>query len=76
MYVNDAACSSLGLSRAELQSMTVHDIDVASPADWPLHWKEIKELGSLTFESQHRAADGRIFPVEITANYIEFGAEE
>ena len=77
VYVNDAACSSLGLSREELQSMTVNDIDAAStPTELPLQWEELKRLGSVTFETQHQAADGRVFPVEVTANYIEFGTEE
>ena len=77
IYVNDAACRSLGHSRKQLLSMTVHDIDLdSSPKDWPAHWKELAEKSSLTFESQHKAADGRVFPVEITANYVEFGGEK
>ena len=28
---------------------------------------------SLSFESRHRTRDGRIFPVEISANYFEYG---
>lgn len=76
-YVNDAACRLLGYSREELLSMTVHDIDPDHPIEvWPDHWKTLKECGSLTFESRHRAKDGRIFPVEITINYLEFNAQQ
>ncbi|MFQ5777750.1 MAG: PAS domain S-box protein [Terriglobia bacterium] len=76
-YVNDAACRALGYSRDELLSMSVHDIDPDFPADlWPVHWRGVKQAGSLTFYSRHRAKDGRIIPVEITANYLEFGGKE
>ncbi|MGD8383453.1 MAG: transporter substrate-binding domain-containing protein, partial [Syntrophobacterales bacterium] len=52
IYVNDAACSSLGYSRKELLGMTVHDIDPDfSAAVWPEHWKEVRERGSFIVES-------------------------
>ena len=77
IYVNDAACSSLGYSRKELLSMTVHDIDPDFPtAVWPEHWKEVRERGSFIVESRHRTRDGKIFPVEITVNYLEFEGKE
>ena len=73
IYVNDAACSSLGYSRKELLSMTVHDIDPDfSVAVWPEHWQEVRERGSFIIESKHRTKEGKIFPVEITVNYLEF----
>ncbi|MFQ5658655.1 MAG: PAS domain S-box protein, partial [Candidatus Methylomirabilales bacterium] len=75
-YVNDAACRSLGYSREELLSMTVHDIDPCFPSEnWADHWREIRQRRSYTFESCHRTKDGRTFPVEITVNYLEFGGK-
>jgi len=77
IFVNHAACSSLGYSREELLSMTVHDIDPKFPAAvWPEHWKEVRERGSFIIESRHRTKDGRIFPVEITVNYLQFEGRE
>jgi PAS domain S-box-containing protein len=77
IYVNDAACSSLGYSRKELLGMTVHDIDPDfSAAVWPEHWKEVRERGSFIVESKHRTKEGKIFPVEITVNYVEFKGNE
>jgi PAS domain S-box-containing protein len=77
IYVNDAACQRLGYSRDELLTMTVHDIDPGFPElVWADHWREVKERGSFTLESNHRAKDGQVFPVEITVNYIEFGGKE
>ncbi len=77
VYANHAACRRLGYTREELLSMTVHDIDPNFPAEvWPDHWEELKQRGSFTFESLHRAKDGTTFPVEITVNYVEFAGEE
>jgi len=76
-YVNDTACSSLGYSREELLSMTVHDIDPNFPAAaWPEHWQEVRRKGSFIVESRHRTREGRVFPVEITVNYLEFEGKE
>lgn len=76
-YVNEAACRSLGYSRSELLSLTIHDIDLQLPASvWPSHWKAIKQQGSFAFESHHQTKDGRSFPVEVTVNYLQFNGIE
>jgi PAS domain S-box-containing protein len=77
LYVNEAACRSLGRSREELLSLSVPDIDPAFPKKaWEAHWKEVKTRGSMTFETQHQTKQGRVFPVEISAKYIAFGGKE
>jgi PAS domain S-box-containing protein len=77
IYANEMACKRLGYSADELLSMTVHDIDPNFPAEvWPSHWKDLKQRGSFTFESLHRAKDGTMLPVEITVNHIEFEGHE
>jgi PAS domain S-box-containing protein len=76
-YVNEAACNSLGYSREELLSMTVHDIDPGFPKDaWPDHWREIKERGSFSLETNHRTKNGMVFPVEVSVNYLKYGEKE
>jgi PAS domain S-box-containing protein len=76
-YVNEAACRSLGYTRQELLSMTVHDIDPDfGPEVWPDHWREVKERGSFTIESHHRTKDGRVFPVEIRVNFLAYAGNE
>jgi PAS domain S-box-containing protein len=76
-YVNDQACRSLGYSREELLTMTVHDVDPDFPKEvWPDHWREVREKGSFAIESNHQTKDGRIFPVEITVNHIVFEGQE
>ncbi len=74
--VNEAMCRALGYSRKELCEMSIADIDPDYQAeDWPRHWQELKSRKAMTFESQHRTRDGRIFPVEVSVNYIEFEGE-
>lgn len=74
VYVNDAACQSLGYSREELLQMGVGDIDPVFPMDqWQEIWGENKAQGSSTFESLHKTKQGRVFPVEVRVNFIEYG---
>ncbi len=77
LYVNEAACRSLERSREELLSLSVPDIDVEIPPErWPVVWAETKEHGSFTLESRLETRQGRLFPVEITNNYLKFGERE
>jgi len=77
VYVNDSACRSLGYSREELLAMSVHDIDPNFPPErWPGHWHELRQRGTFPLESHHRAKDGRIIPVEITVNFVEFAGQQ
>lgn len=77
LYVNDAFCEGRGFSRDELLGMRVFDLDPDFPRGvWGPHWEELKQRGTLTFESRHRAKDGRVFPVEINANYVHIGEQE
>lgn len=89
-YVNAAACRMLGYSHGELMQMNVWDLNPGlARRDWPQRFAEIKKgLGqSSTFESvrrgnddvfelEHRAKDGRLIPVEVTVNYVQFGDQE
>lgn len=75
--VNEAACESLGYSREELLSMTVHDIDPQFPKEiWAKHWEESRRRGSFTVESIQKTRDGKIFPVEIMINFLHFKGKE
>jgi PAS domain S-box-containing protein len=77
VYANAKACERLGYPSEELLSLTVHDIDPDFPAAvWPQHWEDLKRRGSATFESRHRTKDGKLFPVEITVNYLAFAGKE
>ena len=75
-FVNDAACRALELDREELLNSTMADIDPNyNAASWRQHWQELKAGGALTFETSHRSRSGRVYPVEVHANYIEHEGE-
>ncbi len=77
IYVNDAACRSLGYEREELIGMT---IDQAIPAvtaeQMERLWEEFRKGGSFLGESVGRRKDGSEFPVDIVATYVDFGGQE
>ena len=75
--VNEAACRSLGYTREELLQLSVHDVDAHYSAEvWAQHFPALRKYGTLKFESEQRAKDGRLIPVEIVADYIRQGDEE
>jgi len=75
--VNEAFCRASGYSREELLSMSVHDIDPAYSAEiWSGFWEELKQSGSLKFESRHRTKEGRFRPVEIAARFLKYNGKE
>ncbi len=77
LYVNDAACSSLGYSATELLDLSVHNINPDFPETaWNLHWKVLKRCGSVNIEVHHITKYGRIFPVEITIDHWQFNGKE
>jgi PAS domain S-box-containing protein len=77
VYANEAASRSLGYSREELHSLTIPDIDRHLPKeDWGAHWEKLRERGSMTFETQNVSKQGGVFPVEVSANYLEFDGKE
>jgi two-component system cell cycle sensor histidine kinase/response regulator CckA len=76
-YVNEEASRALGYSCSELLELGVPDIDPDFSMElWHDRWEELKGRGSMSFETRHRAKDGRMFPVEICANYFEYEGEQ
>ena len=77
VYVNEAACRSLGRSREELLCLPIWDINPQMTEEaWRTSWAGIKTRGAIIFEAQHKTKQGAVFPVEITANYREFDGKE
>jgi len=76
-YVNKAACENLGYTYEELTNMSVPDID-------PVHhlliynqmWDKMKKKGTYTFETKHKSKDGRIYPVRVSINYLNYHGKE
>lgn len=72
-YANREACRMLGFTQDELLAMSVPDLDPEWPEErWQVIWERIVEVGSLNFETTHRAKSGHLIPVEITASYLQY----
>jgi len=77
LRVNEAACATLGYSREELQGMSVPDFDPHFAVDrWPEHWENLKAIGSMRYETQHKSKDGTLQDVEVVASYINYEGRE
>ena len=77
LNVNDAACRMLEYTRDELTTMMIHDINPSFPPEtWLAHWEELKQKGSLTFESKHWSRTGRVLDTEVTVNYLQYEGRE
>ena len=75
--VNKAACTMLGYTLEEMQQFRITDLDPCFCQElWKAYWNELKAKGTMTFETQHRAKNGSILDVEVTANYLTYEDEE
>lgn len=73
VYVNDAACRSLGFSRDELLGLTPFDIDPdVTQADARRFRQQMLVDGSFSLETRHRRRDGSVFPVEVRGSLFEY----
>ena len=71
---NAAACRLLGLERGELLRLRVPDIDPqVDETQWPQHWQELCERGSLRFESRLRHREGHEIPVDVSVSLVTSG---
>ncbi len=75
--VNDTACQILDFSRDELLRMSIIDIsrDLA-PEEWPQIWRTVRDKGSVLAQGLHCTKTGRVFPVEVSSSYQEFGGRK
>lgn len=72
VFVNDAACRSLGYSREELLCMTPLDIDPdVSQEQCHAMIRRSSRGEDVVLETRHRSKGGLIYPVEIRASSIE-----
>jgi PAS domain S-box-containing protein len=77
VYVNQSACQSVGYARDELLSMKLCDVNPHSTVEgWDELLKQIRNVGTVHMESEHRRRDGTLFPVEIVSTYVVVGGRE
>jgi len=77
LYVNDAACRLLNVSREELLSTDVQHIapDFSKEA-FAQTWQDLRSRGFFRWETYVRTKDGAAIPVDISANYVQFQGRE
>ena len=76
-HVNDSICQMLEYTWEGLTAMTLHDIDPNLSAElWSAHWEELRQKGSLTFESKYWSRTGRVLDMEVTVNYLPYEGKE
>ncbi len=76
MYVNESACKALGYDQPELMEKSIMDINPAvTKASWERLWEQLKLRKGMTYDTLRKTASGLVFPVEVTANYMEYEGE-
>lgn len=77
LYVNDIAVTTLGYSREVFLTKHVWDVDPQfSEAGWPTFWDDLRNRGTLVFESEACHADKTLHPVEITISHVSLSGRE
>lgn len=75
-YVNESACNALGYNQKDMMNKTIMEINPAvTHASWQRLWEQLMTRGEMTYDTLRKTADGKVFPVEITANYMEYEGE-
>jgi len=70
-YSNKEATESLGYTQKEFDGLKLFKISQQiDKEDWGGFWKNIKENKHITYDSLMRKKIGKVFPVEMTLNYI------
>ena len=77
IYVNEAACKTLGFKREELIGTPVSVVSsTVTPEAMQKVWEGLRKSGSFVGEGAHRRKDGTEFPVEVVTTYVRFGGHE
>ena len=75
-YLNDAGCSFLGYSLGRLIGMNLSDVALDfDDESFRRMFEELKEGKSRVVETRVRHADGRMIPIELSANYVEHAGQ-
>jgi two-component system cell cycle sensor histidine kinase/response regulator CckA len=77
VYVNEAASRLTGYPKETLLTMSVPDFDpMIAEKGWNAQWEELKRNGTLRVNTQIRHRQGRMIPIELTADHVRFGDRE
>ena len=73
IYANRATCDQLGYSSKAIKSLSaIHILPNLQDGDWETFWENATNQGRLSFESIQKTSDGKLIPIDITTNYLDF----
>jgi PAS domain S-box-containing protein len=73
IYANNLACQSLGYTRDEILGMTWADfVPGFSLEKWQHIIRSMEKQGTISFETVHKTKAGKLLPIEVKANFLEF----
>jgi len=76
-YANNHACNRLGYTREELFKMTISDIDPSNPPEKVKQiWNQLRSIKTDLIETNVRTKLGKLIPVELKLNYINYEDQE
>jgi PAS domain S-box-containing protein len=76
-HANYEAIRLLGFTLDELIHMKIFDIEYGLTTEgWPEKFNSIKKQKQSVFESEYKAKNGMLIPVEVSANYIKLYGNE
>ncbi|MEM1250115.1 MAG: response regulator [Acidobacteriota bacterium] len=75
--VNDRLCRALGHTRRDLLERHIWDVDPNhSESLWPSHVDELRDLGTLIYETQYKTKEGFVFTVEAESSIFRLDGRE
>ncbi|WP_257280712.1 transporter substrate-binding domain-containing protein [Endozoicomonas sp. ISHI1] len=75
-YVNESSCRALGYTPDQVMELSIMDINPAvTETSWERLWDQLTMRKAMTYETLRKTHDGKVFPVEVTANYMEYEGE-
>jgi PAS domain S-box-containing protein len=60
-----------------MAAMLIFDLDpTVTQESWAANWDRIKSDGARSIVSEGKTRDGRVFPIEVNAHFLEFEGTE
>ncbi len=76
-YVNDVMALTLGYTREELLRMKLMDVrSNCSEIHWQYGWEQVRKDRTLEMELDFICRDGKILPIHVIANHMQYRGEE
>ena len=71
-FATVVTCEQMGYTPEEIRGVSIYDIDPHAPQPWEEHWERMKQEKTARFESMQHTRDGRVVPVEVNVDYVEY----